>query len=556
MAITKPPSSMVTYDQGGTGSVERTLESRLQDSVSVFDYMTSAEIADVQAETGAVDVTTAINTALTALPSGGTLYFPFGRYAVTTLTLPNKFIHLRGDGRGLRTGTRITSASGSICIDTGSSQLAKHSSLTGISVLAASATSTGILARSNAFHIYDAIIEGGLIGMEIQYAVAATYKNLTVNATQTSGTTYGIHINPTMSQVVNVCTFTNVAASSGSISNGTALQIDGTVSARGNTFIGLDLETANVGLYSNGYLSVFINLWEENCTTGITDTDASLSVFINRTAGDGTTFGANSVFLSENPYLPGYILFGDDRDLLSDVVSIASGSIRGLGSSGKAGLYLMDDDGSTYAAGSGPRGVTYMGRVNTTSTERAQFVRDTGVKFNGDAGDLTGQFIRRVSESDGTMTAVEQRTVLREQKRGVMYFSNNPLTKDAFGMTGNFKTISGSTTSDALSVDMVDEYGTAIISVEFTAVSTSNASVYAVVKRHVNLNNGSPSFTTIGSDALLNCTVTFVYVSGNKIKMTITNSLSQSIFGAISVTVTGAGDPAQSNAGITDLLLL
>lgn len=69
-------------------------------AISVFNYMTPTQIADVQANTALIDVTTPIQNAINALPStGGTLYFPMGTYKVTSqLTISNSGVHLVGDG--------------------------------------------------------------------------------------------------------------------------------------------------------------------------------------------------------------------------------------------------------------------------------------------------------------------------------------------------------------------------------------------------------------------------------------------------------------------------
>lgn len=58
---------------------------------SVFDYMTEAQIADVQARTATLDVTAAVQAAITAIAAtGGELSFPEGLYKLTaTLTIPN-----------------------------------------------------------------------------------------------------------------------------------------------------------------------------------------------------------------------------------------------------------------------------------------------------------------------------------------------------------------------------------------------------------------------------------------------------------------------------------
>ena len=73
------------FQQTGTGAVNRSSTSKLSDMVSVFDYMTPTQIADVQARTGLLDVTSAINTAIAAMPIVGVLYFPAGFYGVSTI---------------------------------------------------------------------------------------------------------------------------------------------------------------------------------------------------------------------------------------------------------------------------------------------------------------------------------------------------------------------------------------------------------------------------------------------------------------------------------------
>ena len=52
--------------------------------VNVFDYMTAAQIADVQAGTLAVDVSGPIQAAVTANLTGGVIEFPNGKYLINT----------------------------------------------------------------------------------------------------------------------------------------------------------------------------------------------------------------------------------------------------------------------------------------------------------------------------------------------------------------------------------------------------------------------------------------------------------------------------------------
>lgn len=100
-------SDRVTYLEGGVGSTTRVLTSKLQESVSVFDFMTSAQVADVRAGTLLIDVSAAINAAIAASDE---VYFPEGAYRVSNdgtptngaIDIPNGAGSktLRGAGRG------------------------------------------------------------------------------------------------------------------------------------------------------------------------------------------------------------------------------------------------------------------------------------------------------------------------------------------------------------------------------------------------------------------------------------------------------------------------
>lgn len=61
----------------------RTVHSKLTEMISVFDFMTSAQIADVQSGAGSLDVRTACQNAITAAKSlGAALHFPSGVYLI------------------------------------------------------------------------------------------------------------------------------------------------------------------------------------------------------------------------------------------------------------------------------------------------------------------------------------------------------------------------------------------------------------------------------------------------------------------------------------------
>jgi hypothetical protein len=84
-------ASGVGFAQSGTGATTSDVQTKLQEVKSVFDYMTAAEKADVIAKTYLVDVTTALQTAITQnlTVTGGGLTWPNGGYKITAaLTIP------------------------------------------------------------------------------------------------------------------------------------------------------------------------------------------------------------------------------------------------------------------------------------------------------------------------------------------------------------------------------------------------------------------------------------------------------------------------------------
>jgi len=74
----------IGYTPAGTGAVATTLQAKLRESVSAFDFMTAAEITDVQAGAEALDVTTAVQAAFDS--GADCIDFPDGTYIVTGIT--------------------------------------------------------------------------------------------------------------------------------------------------------------------------------------------------------------------------------------------------------------------------------------------------------------------------------------------------------------------------------------------------------------------------------------------------------------------------------------
>jgi hypothetical protein len=95
-------TSQLQYLQGGTGSVARSLTNKLQDTVSAFDFMNGAQIANVQSGAASVDVTTALQACINyvaSLPRGGTCWLPPGEYLISaTLTNTTPYVRIAGSG--------------------------------------------------------------------------------------------------------------------------------------------------------------------------------------------------------------------------------------------------------------------------------------------------------------------------------------------------------------------------------------------------------------------------------------------------------------------------
>ena len=80
------------FIQAGTGAVQRTVESKLQDTVSVKDF---GAVGD-----GVADDTAAIQAAVNSVSSGGQVYFPSGTYQISSaISLPSAAVVLKGASR-------------------------------------------------------------------------------------------------------------------------------------------------------------------------------------------------------------------------------------------------------------------------------------------------------------------------------------------------------------------------------------------------------------------------------------------------------------------------
>ena len=108
-------SSSIIYTPAGTNAVATTVQAKLRQSVSVFDFLTSAQITNVQSGAASVDVTAGFQAAINyAQTSGYALYIPAGTYKTSTALSITARIHLFGDGS--RTSTIQSTATEAIVV--------------------------------------------------------------------------------------------------------------------------------------------------------------------------------------------------------------------------------------------------------------------------------------------------------------------------------------------------------------------------------------------------------------------------------------------------------
>lgn len=97
-AITSKQDS--AYTPPGTGAVPTTVAAKLAQILNVFDFMTAAQQNNVALNIGSIDVTAAIQAAITALSaSGGLITLPQGVYLVSSVAV-NKSVTIAGVGAG------------------------------------------------------------------------------------------------------------------------------------------------------------------------------------------------------------------------------------------------------------------------------------------------------------------------------------------------------------------------------------------------------------------------------------------------------------------------
>ena len=178
-------SNLVGYKPVGTGAVATTVQAKLRQTVSVFDFMTSAQIADVQAGTYTLDTSAAIQSAIN---SGATcVTFPSGSYRMNSgITITSSTPVRDVVGLGLVTLKLYTAVQSSIFEIQPSKQFLyfKNFVLTSNGTAGDGLQTYGILSISNAYTKFDDIRASNFsgAGLELRQCVYSGISNYTASS--------------------------------------------------------------------------------------------------------------------------------------------------------------------------------------------------------------------------------------------------------------------------------------------------------------------------------------------------------------------------------------
>jgi hypothetical protein len=186
-------ASQVSYTPAGTGAITTNVQTKLRESVSVFDFMSSAQIADVLAGTASIDVTAAIQAGVTyCVQKGNVLFMPAGHYLVIdTINIPT-FTQIAGEHKNMTAkgfgvepkGTRIkfnpTSAK-SLFVASGVGPFGGYRAGYSIEGLYIAGNST--VSTSNSVYAInvDSIVESNFDNLAIQFFQTGIRVNNTIN---------------------------------------------------------------------------------------------------------------------------------------------------------------------------------------------------------------------------------------------------------------------------------------------------------------------------------------------------------------------------------------
>src|SRR5690348_2846751 len=269
-------ASTINFLQAGTGAVTRTVQAKDRDVVSVFDFMTAAQIADAQAYGFTIDCAAAIQAAGDSLPTaGGRLIVPSGGFKLSSTPTWDKTIIIQGSGAGIALGVRPSVWKPDAGVTglslTQGSQFSRVESLYILSASVGAGTDDGIICLGHGVVFSSVVCDNfGRYGFNFDTTSSGNFNNSTlIGCRAVNNRNHGFYLNGVNSNVtklINCDASQNGGYGFRSEAGGISRSFD-TCHAAGNT---------SGAYYENGSSAQYIGPYSESGTgnTMLVDTSA------------------------------------------------------------------------------------------------------------------------------------------------------------------------------------------------------------------------------------------------------------------------------------------
>lgn len=259
-------SGLISFLQGGTGAVLRTVQEKLQETVSVTDFMTATQKADILAYGYSQDCTVNFQKALTYITPGGLVLVPHGGYLISDTLYPSNGTFVHGYNVGDLTSSTAIKLIGVArpAFKFGTSAVAFNygGGLGGVQIILTAIDSNGVrLLSTVGATLRDIIVSGPYsdfatrtnIAIDIDGGNLSAFFNRLDNV-QTQHCHEGLVIRTTGSTSPTSQVVVNFTVSSGDYSAGdiTSKGVRFENAGAGTVFLGGDLENCQYGIQTNG----------------------------------------------------------------------------------------------------------------------------------------------------------------------------------------------------------------------------------------------------------------------------------------------------------------
>lgn len=258
-------SSLVGFIQGGTGAVARTVQDKDREIISVTDFLSAGQKADVLARTYGVDVTAAFQSCLDYIATGGKIIVPRGGYLISATLFPQNGITIAGDNWGDGSSATLITFTGAAqpCFKVGTSDSVFNygNAIRDLNIILTQQNSTGIKFNATVYaEAKNIAIEGQVANLATRSTIAfdldgrnvSGFFNSLMNC-RTSHVHTGFYSRTTGTTSVTQNMFWNCTAAGDMAAGDTTSQgmrFDN--AGESSTIIGGDLEDCGSAFYNQG----------------------------------------------------------------------------------------------------------------------------------------------------------------------------------------------------------------------------------------------------------------------------------------------------------------